>query len=165
MDKTCSYLLKLTLRCQKHTTSHIHQRKVMRIEFRRITKCVVTRRLLIIHWSDFGNKKVNCFLSLIFSGSLTKKSKNRGVHIEELKLAPIVDFASGMCSQNNWSSYCNFSGTLSLETLGFLCSKNAFLRLLIDWTRTFVVKCVWSLCYTVSENNVFRQQIQKVSAR
>ena len=30
------------------------------------------------------------------TGSLTKKSKNRGVKLEELKLPPVVDFASGM---------------------------------------------------------------------
>ena len=34
-------------------------------------------------------------LYISFIGSLTKKSKNRGVQMEELKLAPIVDFASG----------------------------------------------------------------------
>lgn len=33
--------------------------------------------------------------TISFAGSLTKKSKNQGVQMEELKLAPIVDFASG----------------------------------------------------------------------
>ena len=31
-----------------------------------------------------------------FTGSLTKKSKSRGVQMEELKLAPIIDFSSGV---------------------------------------------------------------------
>ena len=35
-------------------------------------------------------------LILFKTGSLAKKSKSRGVHLEELKLPPIIDFASGM---------------------------------------------------------------------
>ena len=30
-----------------------------------------------------------------FSGSLVKKSKNLGIKVEELKLPPVTDFASG----------------------------------------------------------------------
>ncbi|CAH3115617.1 unnamed protein product [Pocillopora meandrina] len=37
-------------------------------------------------------------------GSLTKKSKNRGVHIEDLKLAPIVDFASEAVRESAWDN-------------------------------------------------------------
>lgn len=35
-------------------------------------------------------------LILFKTGSLAKKSKSRGVNLEELKLPPIIDFASGM---------------------------------------------------------------------
>ena len=102
MNKTCWSLLTLTRRCPKHTNSHIHQRNVMRIdklvsyEMRYIQKTF--NHSLIRFWEQKGKLLL---VAHFFSGSLTKKSKNRGVHIEELKLAPIVDFASGMCSQNN----------------------------------------------------------------
>lgn len=53
--------------------------------------CFVWNVLLLV------TKMVSIYFGLkIFSGSLTKKSKNRGVQMEELKLAPIIDFASGM---------------------------------------------------------------------
>ena len=35
-------------------------------------------------------------LILFKTGSLAKKSKSRGVNLEELKLPPIIEFASGM---------------------------------------------------------------------
>jgi len=43
----------------------------------------------------------SCELS---QGSLTKKSKNRGVQMEELKLAPIVDFAFEEARQSAWDN-------------------------------------------------------------
>ncbi|XP_022806762.1 WD repeat-containing protein 36-like [Stylophora pistillata] len=37
-------------------------------------------------------------------GSLTKKSKNRGVHVEDLKLAPVVDFSSEISRESAWDN-------------------------------------------------------------
>ncbi|KAJ7356167.1 WD repeat-containing protein 36 [Desmophyllum pertusum] len=43
----------------------------------------------------------SCELS---QGSLTKKSKSRGVQMEELKLAPIIDFSSEDARQSAWDN-------------------------------------------------------------
>ncbi len=49
-----------------------------------------------------------CVLSCVL-GSVEKMSKSRGVSVEELKLPPVVDFATGVCVCRNCRVYypCN----------------------------------------------------------